>query len=368
MKVLLATGIFFAALGALAAPVGAASLVNINTADKAELMTLTGIGEVKAQAIIDYRDANGPFKTKEEIKNVSGIGDATYEKLEAYITVGESSQTQVQSVQEEKEDAATNSAASESTSPSPSPTSLHIVGKSTVVAGAEVEFEAIASGVRDGAFKWNFGDGTTGEGRVIDHTFAYPGKYAVTLSVVQQDDDRQTRLTVEAIALPLSLLVQADRALSIVNRSKQEVDVGRWSLLQGNTTFVIPKETFVLGGETLTFSQETTGLHEPSAAILRFPSGMIATSATVTLIQTSASQNTATKFVAAKSAVSGSPASRVDTSAQGASPAMAALGGLPLWGYGAALGVLVVAGAGATFFFSPAPAAKRPEDEFEISD
>ena len=61
--------------------------VNINTADIETLQTLTGIGEVKAQAIIDYRNKNGGFKTLEDIKNVSGIGDSVYEKIKDDITL-----------------------------------------------------------------------------------------------------------------------------------------------------------------------------------------------------------------------------------------------------------------------------------------
>lgn len=61
--------------------------VNINTADKTELMTLKGIGEVKAQSIIDYREENGSFQTIEEIKNVSGIGEGTFANLKDSITV-----------------------------------------------------------------------------------------------------------------------------------------------------------------------------------------------------------------------------------------------------------------------------------------
>lgn len=63
------------------------SLINLNTATKDELMTLKGIGEAKAQKIIEYRNQNGPFKNIKDIKNVSGIGDAMYEKIKAYITV-----------------------------------------------------------------------------------------------------------------------------------------------------------------------------------------------------------------------------------------------------------------------------------------
>jgi competence protein ComEA len=50
-------------------------------------MTLPGIGEVKAQAIIDYRTKNWPFKSIHDIVNVSGIGEKTFEKIENLITV-----------------------------------------------------------------------------------------------------------------------------------------------------------------------------------------------------------------------------------------------------------------------------------------
>lgn len=60
-------------------------LVSINRGTKEELMTLPGIGESKADNIIKYREENGEFKNLEEIKNVSGIGDAAYSKIKDYI-------------------------------------------------------------------------------------------------------------------------------------------------------------------------------------------------------------------------------------------------------------------------------------------
>ncbi len=62
------------------------SIVNINTATIDELKTLPGIGEVTAQAIVDYR-AKNPFKTIEDIKNVTGIGDSKYNRIKDYICV-----------------------------------------------------------------------------------------------------------------------------------------------------------------------------------------------------------------------------------------------------------------------------------------
>lgn len=62
-------------------------LVNINTASLKELTGISGIGDSRAQAIIDYRDKNGGFKSIEEIKKVDGIKDGLFSKIKDYITV-----------------------------------------------------------------------------------------------------------------------------------------------------------------------------------------------------------------------------------------------------------------------------------------
>ncbi|EPI27740.1 helix-hairpin-helix domain-containing protein [Enterococcus faecalis] len=61
--------------------------INLNTATEAELQTISGIGAKKAQEIIRFRDEQGPFKTVEEMKNVSGIGEKTVERLKDMLTV-----------------------------------------------------------------------------------------------------------------------------------------------------------------------------------------------------------------------------------------------------------------------------------------
>ncbi len=63
------------------------SKININTATIKELITLNGIGDSKAQNIITYREENGLFKTIEDIKNVSGIGDTIFINIKDQITV-----------------------------------------------------------------------------------------------------------------------------------------------------------------------------------------------------------------------------------------------------------------------------------------
>lgn len=61
--------------------------VNINTADVSTLASLDGIGDSKAQAIIEYRDTNGPFAAPADLSRVKGIGERTIEKNAERLTI-----------------------------------------------------------------------------------------------------------------------------------------------------------------------------------------------------------------------------------------------------------------------------------------
>jgi competence protein ComEA len=71
---------------AAAAPAG---IVNLNTATVSQITTLPGIGETAAQRIVEYREKNGGFKKVEELMNVKGIGEKSFLKLKALVTVGD---------------------------------------------------------------------------------------------------------------------------------------------------------------------------------------------------------------------------------------------------------------------------------------
>ena len=62
-------------------------VININTANKEQLMKISGVGKTKAEAIIAYREKNGDFKKKEDITKVRGIGKSTFEKIKDKIEV-----------------------------------------------------------------------------------------------------------------------------------------------------------------------------------------------------------------------------------------------------------------------------------------
>ena len=64
--------------------------VNINTANVDELSTLKGIGPAKAQAIVDYRAKNGPFKFGEDLTKVKGVGPKIMEKIKDEISISDS--------------------------------------------------------------------------------------------------------------------------------------------------------------------------------------------------------------------------------------------------------------------------------------
>ncbi|MDO4261479.1 MAG: helix-hairpin-helix domain-containing protein [Eubacteriales bacterium] len=69
------------------APAASDGRVNINTAGMEELMTLKGVGESRARAIIEYREQNGPFETEEEIMQISGIKEGVFSNIKDQIAV-----------------------------------------------------------------------------------------------------------------------------------------------------------------------------------------------------------------------------------------------------------------------------------------
>lgn len=66
---------------------GSPQLININRASASELTALPGIGEVRAAQVVEYREKHGLFQTKEDIMDVSGIGQATFENIGDLITI-----------------------------------------------------------------------------------------------------------------------------------------------------------------------------------------------------------------------------------------------------------------------------------------
>ena len=95
-KLLLALIAFFAFSGM------AMAAVNLNTATKAELEVVKGIGPKKADAIIAYREKNGSFKAVDDLKNVNGFGDKSVAKMRSDLTVGGAASAKAAAKKEDK--------------------------------------------------------------------------------------------------------------------------------------------------------------------------------------------------------------------------------------------------------------------------
>ncbi len=83
----LAAGAALAAPPAVSAAEGLSGVVNVNTATAEELAVLPGIGEAKARAIVDAREARGGFRSVDELVEVKGIGDAALTRIRPYVAL-----------------------------------------------------------------------------------------------------------------------------------------------------------------------------------------------------------------------------------------------------------------------------------------
>ncbi len=169
---------------------------------------------------------------------------------------------------------------------SPSPITVRISSEVRSVAGGGSYFSASAYGtlgvpLQGARFIWNFGDGTTAEGSPVLHSFAYPGRYVVTVSAGYSYSSGLDRMVVEAAAASVLLEAIGDGSLLIRNKGPQEMNIGLWSLADGDKKYVIPDGTIILAGEGVRFAAAITGLAGSRDAALLYPNGAPAADALV---------------------------------------------------------------------------------------
>lgn len=272
----------------------ALALVDINTADSATLQTLNGIGAVKAQAIIDYRTQHGPFTSIDQIQNVTGIGPATYAKIQGSITVTSTSSggsqqdtTTPNDQQNAQQQTLEQEPVASSYVPPPIPSLYADAGNDrTVIVAADTEFDAraydskgqpISGSVR---FAWNFGDGGSAEGQAVLHHFSYPGRYNVVLSIAEDKSAGRDEVIVTAEPAKLSFVLMADGGVAIENLAGHNLDLSGWVIQQEHTTyapqFILPSYSKILADAAMQISPATLGFTASKATILEYPNGVIA--------------------------------------------------------------------------------------------
>lgn len=149
----------------------------------------------------------------------------------------------------------------------------------TVVVGADAEFRGRAYNrdqelVDNVRFHWNFGDGTTAEGVAVSHHFAYPGTYAVILTIAQHISAASDRILVTAEPAELNFAVHPDGSIAITNEAGRDIDISRWIIRSFGRTFIFPDGTEILEGQTLRIPHTILGFAVGPQTELQYPNGV----------------------------------------------------------------------------------------------
>ena len=157
--------------------------------------------------------------------------------------------------------------------------SLDAGGDRVVLVGADAAFRAAARNEKGVAvdhllFSWNFGDGSTARGAVVAHRFERPGRYAVVLTIAE-DERASDRVIVMAEPARMSLSIFPD-ALGIENRAGRELDVSGWTVKSLGRSFALPAHSIILAGQTMHLSAQTLGFYPASSTAIYYPDGALA--------------------------------------------------------------------------------------------
>lgn len=258
--------------------------VNINTAGVEELATLQGIGEVKAQNIIDYRETNGLFSAVEQIEEVSGIGPKTYEDIADHIVVEEEGGQEEEVGQQESvappEPAPTTERTEKRISADAGPDRTVAVGAPIFFSGVGYGFQGVSLAKAD--YVWNFGDGSRAVGEEKIHFYQHTGTYVVTLTVSAGPYTATDRAVVTATEPDFSITAKSAPVslITIENKGTEEMDLSGWIITAGEQEFILPEHTIALPGTAIHIPKEVTyfAVSEDVPVVLHYPNGIIATS------------------------------------------------------------------------------------------
>ncbi len=277
--------------------------VNINTASLAELDEgITGVGPAIAGKIIDYRNTNGPFKTIEEIKNVSGIGDVTFLKMKDQITVGSGTSASDNSNSNEaigdQSSGSNGNSNLEESSAHTGETTVSDYQKESLKIGAGRErlatvrtpilFSATQNkkGKNVNYLNWSFGDGTSALGVKVYHTYQFPGRYNVVLNASIDNEEeavaRTTVLVTEA-NVKITAVDLATGFIEITDNSDKEQNLNSWSLQAGDKKYVFPLDTIISPKSAIKIPLRVIGLIDQNIQeiILTYPDGGVVSGASL---------------------------------------------------------------------------------------
>lgn len=126
-------------------------------------------------------------------------------------------------------------------------------------------------------YYWNFGDGTQGEGKRVEHVYQYPGVYMVTLNVSAGGYSASDRAKVTVVPADISIsnVGTEDMFIELYNQTEHELELSGWQLKAGESGFVFPVGTYMFPGKTIILAQRVTGLTTADEVLLTYPDGTV---------------------------------------------------------------------------------------------
>lgn len=153
----------------------------------------------------------------------------------------------------------------------------------TAIAGADALFEGKALGIKkeplDGArYLWNFGDGSSAEGKNVRHSYKYPGTHIAVLDVSSGQYSASDRLNVKVIPNDLYIADASGEFIRLKNKSNIVLDISGWFLMGGGVIFKFPASSFVAAGAELTIPADVSKIKfsEGSNIDLLYSNGSVA--------------------------------------------------------------------------------------------
>ncbi|MBI2639339.1 MAG: lamin tail domain-containing protein [Candidatus Sungbacteria bacterium] len=146
----------------------------------------------------------------------------------------------------------------------------------TAVQGSLVEFRGSADGINgepliSARFSWNFGDGTTKEGKIVSHVYYFPGSYTASLNVSSGEyaGADYIKITVVSPNIIISEAKSGERGfLEVYNGTAYRLDLGGFRFESGDSAFVIQKDTFIEPKSALVFPNAVTNLFQNGSYIV----------------------------------------------------------------------------------------------------
>ncbi len=108
---------------------------------------------------------------------------------------------------------------------------------------------------------WSFGDGQSATGKIIVHSYKFPGDYVVVMNVTKNAESYVARTNVRVVPANLAITNATPNFVKIGNQSNYESNLGGWQLVSGHSVFTFPKDTIVIQGEEITVSREVIGFN-----------------------------------------------------------------------------------------------------------